>query len=305
MRPATADPAAGAMLAQPEVAMPAAPRPAEALPVDALGRPVPLAGEAPRIVSLVPSITELLYELGLGERVVGRTGFCIHPAPAVRAATKVGGTKDVDLDAVRALAPTHVIVNIDENRREDYEALSRWVPQVIVTHPVQVEDNLGLYHLLGTVFHRGAQAQALAHALQAELAACAPLAAGPARPVLYLIWREPWMTVGPDTYVARMLAQVGLRAVAPDSPRRYPEVDLGAPGMHPAPEAVLLSSEPYRFRERHCREVAALPGWQGVPVRLIDGEMVSWYGSRAIQGLRYLRQWRESLEQAFRDKTGP
>ena len=98
--PATAHPAAGAMLAQPTVAMPGAPRPAEALPVDALGRPVPLAGEAPRIVSLVPSITELLYELGLGKGVVGRTGFCIHPAPAVRAATKVGGTKDVDLDAV-------------------------------------------------------------------------------------------------------------------------------------------------------------------------------------------------------------
>ncbi|MEI8303051.1 MAG: helical backbone metal receptor [Burkholderiales bacterium] len=286
------------------VAAPVGATPVDA-PADALGRAVPLAGEAPRIVSLVPSITELLHDLGLGDRVVGRTGFCIHPAPAVRAAPKVGGTKDIDLDAVRALSPTHVIVNIDENRREDFEALSAFVPQVIVTHPVRVEDNLGLYHLLGTVFHRGPQAQALARALRAELGACAPLAESPARPVLYLIWREPWMTVGPDTYVARMLAQVGLQAVAPASSRRYPEVDLDAPDLHPMPEAVLLSSEPYRFRERHCREVAALPGWQGVPVRLIDGEMVSWYGSRAIQGLRYLRQWRESLEPALRAKAGP
>jgi len=263
---------------------------------DALGRPLRPAPGEPRIVSLVPSITELLFALGLGDRVVGRTGFCIHPAPAVRSATKVGGTKDVDLEAVRALAPTHVIVNIDENRREDFEALERLVPEVIVTHPIAVDDNLGLYAMLGVVFGRQHEADRLARALREELAACAPLAAGPLRRVLYLIWKQPWMTVGPDTYVARMLAQVGLVAVSPVSARRYPEVDLAAPGGDGRLDAVLLSSEPYQFRERHRRELAALPALAGCRVRLIDGEMVSWYGVRAIDGLRYLRDWRAALE---------
>ena len=236
------------------------------------GMPTSVHGE-PRIVSLVPSITELLFDLGLGERVVGRTGFCIHPSPAVRSVTKVGGTKDVDLAAVRALEPTHVIVNVDENRREDYDALERMVPQVIVTHPIEVEDNLALYAMLGAVFDRQARAAALAQALSTEIDACRERAAAwPSRRVLYLIWKSPWMTVGPETYVARMLARVGLVAVSPPSGRRYPEVDLAAPGADGALDAVLLSSEPYRFRERHVRELAALPELRGCLVRLIDGE---------------------------------
>ena len=279
----------------PQAPVEAAPR-LERLVCDALGRPLRPAGDAPRIVSLVPSITELLFALGLGDRVVGRTGFCIHPAPAVRAATKVGGTKDIDLDAVRALAPTQVIVNIDENRRVAFEALERLVPTVIVTHPIAVEDNLGLFMMLGAVFARQREADRLAQALREELAACAPLAAGPQRRVRYLIWKQPWMTVGPDTYVARMLAQVGLVAVSPVSSRRYPEVDPAAPDGDGPPDAVLLSSEPYRFREHHRRELAALPALAGSRVRLIDGEMVSWYGVRVIEGLRYLRDWRGTLE---------
>jgi ABC-type Fe3+-hydroxamate transport system substrate-binding protein len=265
--------------------------------IDALGRRLSPATGEPRIVCLVPSITELLFDLGLGGQVVGRTGFCIHPAPAVRAVAKVGGTKDVDLAAVRALAPTHVIVNIDENRREDHDALARMVPEVIVTHPIEVEDNLGLYAMLGAVFDRRAQATALMRALRAELDACHARAAGwTPRRVLYLIWKQPWMTVGPDTYVARMLARVGLVAVSPASARRYPEVDLDAPWRDGPLDAVLLSSEPYRFGERHVRELAALPALAGCAVRLIDGEMSSWYGSRAIAGLRYLRDWRDALD---------
>jgi len=275
---------------------------ADEIPTDALGRRLRRSAAQPRIVSLVPSITELLFDLGLGEQVVGRTGFCIHPAPAVRAVSKVGGTKDVDLDAVRSLAPTHVIVNVDENRREHFEALERLVPEVIVTHPIEVEDNLALYAMLGAVFDRQQQAAALAQALRDELAACqARIAAWPPRRALYLIWKNPWMTVGPDTYVARMLARVGLVAVSPASARRYPEVDLAALAADGPLDAVLLSSEPYRFRERHARELAALPALAGCVVRLIDGEMSSWYGSRAIAGLRYLRSWRDALDAGIAD----
>jgi len=120
--------------------------------VDAVGTEHAVAGSDARIVSLVPSVTELLCDLGLAAQLVGRTGFCIHPREVVRDIPKVGGTKDVNLDRIRELAPTHLVVNIDENEKETVEELARSVPSVIVTHPLAPEDNLGLYRLLGGIF---------------------------------------------------------------------------------------------------------------------------------------------------------
>ncbi len=268
---------------------------------DAIGREHAPVRERPRIVSLVPSLTELLFAMDLGGCVVGRTGFCIHPEPEVREVPKLGGTKDVDLAALRALAPTHVLMNIDENERETYEAIQASVPNVIVTHPIEVEDNLALYALIGGVFGRAAQADALSRALRAELAACAQQA-WPWQRVLYLIWRKPWMTVGPRTYIARMLAQVRWIAVSPDESQRYPDVDFARFGPQ-AFDRVLLSSEPYRFQERHAQALAQSPELGGRPVHLIDGEMTSWYGVRAIDGLRYLRGFRESCEASVPSPT--
>ena len=261
---------------------------------DALGRVHPRAGPGSRIVSLVPSLTELLFALELGPQVVGRTGFCIHPADAVRAVPKLGGTKDVDLDALRQLAPTHVLLNIDENEQPLFQQLEQFVPHVVVTHPIEVEDNFALYALLGGLFEREAQAAALADALRAELLACAR-AGWRWRRVLYLIWRNPWMTVGQRTYIARMLAQVRLTAVAPPSDDRYPTLELPGFGADRF-DVVLLSSEPYRFGAKHADELAAQPWLAGRPVLLIDGEMTSWYGARAIDGLRYLRAFRDELD---------
>lgn len=250
-----------------------------------------------RIVSLVPSLTELLFELGLGAQVVGRTGFCVHPRAALRKVPKVGGTKDVKLDAVRALAPTHLIVNIDENRRETVEALARFVPNVIVTHPCTPEDNLGLYCLFGGVFGCEAAAARLEQALREALARAQAVKAelAPER-VLYLIWREPWMTVARDTYVSAMLATVGwqtLPAVAGGAAGagRYPAFAWDEAWLAQV-QRVLLSTEPYRFVARHVDEVAAL---SARPSTLIDGEMASWYGSRVIEGLRYLAELRHRL----------
>ncbi len=236
-----------------------------------------------RIVSLVPSITELVCDLGLAEQLVGRTGFCIHPWETVRTIPKVGGTKDLKLDRIRELAPTHVIVNIDENRREDAEALAQFVPHIVVTHPLGPLDNMALYRQLGEVFDREAQAGRLCGELQTavdELRA----RDWPARDVLYLIWRDPWMVVSPDTYIARMLELVGWRTQPVDPAERYPTVALEEYAGRV--DRVLLSSEPFHFKEHHLSEVTAATG--GAHVSLIDGEMVSWYGSRAIQGLRYL-----------------
>lgn len=242
----------------------------------------------PRIISLVPSITELLFALGLGDRIVGRTGFCIHPADRVAAIPKVGGTKHLRMGVIRALAPTHVIVNVDENRREDAEALAAFVPEVIVTHPLGPADNLALYRQLGTIFGVEAAAEALCVAFEAASTAVARRVAGRVPDqVLYLIWRDPWMTVSPDTYISATLALVGWRTHPLAATDRYPVVRLEEYAHRI--DRVLLSSEPFHFKARHLAEVrAAVPG---ATVSLIDGEMCSWYGSRAIAGLHYLADY--------------
>ncbi|HEY4372928.1 MAG TPA: helical backbone metal receptor [Burkholderiales bacterium] len=261
--------------------------------IDAAGTRHAPAGPDARIACLVPSITELLCDLGLAPQLVARTGFCIHPKEVVAGIPKVGGTKDVDLEKLRALAPTHVVLNIDENTRPAAEALAAFVPHLVVTHPNAPEDNLALYRLLGGLFGRVQEAQALCRQLQAALAAARAAAAGRAgQEVLYLIWKDPWMTVSPATYIARSLATVGWRVPAQAGGARYPEVAL--PQAARAADLVLLSTEPYMFRQRHVAQLQAL--LPGKRVALIDGEMTSWYGSRAIAGLRYLPRLRAALD---------
>jgi ABC-type Fe3+-hydroxamate transport system substrate-binding protein len=262
--------------------------------VDAIGavhQPVTV-GEAVRIVSLVPSLTELLCDLGLAPLLVGRTGFCVHPREVLAAVPKVGGTKDVNIDRIRSLAPTHLLVNIDENEKPTVEALAAFVPNVIVTHPLAPRDNLALYRLLGGIFRAQQQAQALCAAFEAEYAALAALPHADERRVLYCIWQDPWMTISRDTYIARMLALIGWRQWQPWENARYP-VFTWSEALREEVDEVLLSTEPYRFSEAHAD---ALERQIGMPVRLVDGEMLSWYGSRAIAGLRYLRALR--LEEA-------
>ena len=254
----------------------------------------------PRIVSLVPSITELLFDLGLGPQLVGRTGFCVHPREALRSIAKVGGTKDVDLARVRALAPTHVIVNVDENTLPVVQALREFVPDVVVTHPLTVQDNAALYRLIGDRFDRGEQAQALARRLGDEIDATQRAAFAPLR-VLYLIWADPWMTVSADTYISSMLAAVGLSTVLSDAAVRYPVVDLDRDLARAGSiDALLLPSEPFRFEQAHVAALRERPVLRGCPVLRVDGEMTSWYGSRAIAGLAYLRGFRGELDAAVR-----
>ncbi len=259
---------------------------------DAAGKVHAPAQGTVRIVSLVPSLTEMLCDLGLADRLVGRTGFCIHPRDIVRQLAKVGGTKDVRIEAVQALAPTHLIVNIDENRYETVEALARIVPHVIVTHPCTPEDNFGLYRLFGALFGCEAAAERLCDELHAALGAAHALRDRlPPEEVLYLIWREPWMSVAHDTYIAATLAAVGWHNLSGQTALRYPTVDWADPRVQRVAR-VFLSTEPYRFGEQHLPEVEALAGR---PASLIDGEMCSWYGSRAAAGLRYLAALRQAL----------
>jgi ABC-type Fe3+-hydroxamate transport system substrate-binding protein len=260
---------------------------------DAAGKIHGPAKPGSRIVCLVPSITELLFELGLSDRVVGRTGFCIHPREQVKTVPKVGGTKDVNIEKIRALSPTHLIVNIDENEKPAVELLSKFVPNVIVTHPLAPLDNLALYRLIGGIFGCDERAEKLCADFQAAydqaFSACATL---PRERVLYLIWKDPWMTVSRDTYISRTLAAVGWDTVEIDSPDRYPKIKLTR-ALLSGVNRVLLSSEPYSFREKHVKEIRQLllpftDSRSPIAVSLIEGEMTSWYGSRAIEGMKYL-----------------
>jgi ABC-type Fe3+-hydroxamate transport system substrate-binding protein len=231
----------------------------------------------------VPSITELICELGLAGELVGRTGFCIHPKRELKAIPKVGGTKSVNLQKIRELAPTHVIVNVDENTRETADALAEFVPQVIVTHPLAPLDNLALYRQIGAAFGREIKAEVFCSRFESMYQEILERKFK-TRKVLYLIWKDPWMTVSRDTYVSRMLALFGLQTLPESADARYPRISLEDPWLRDI-DTVLLSSEPYRFREKHLGEIKnALDK----PAFLIDGEMTSWYGSRAIRGLRYL-----------------
>jgi ABC-type Fe3+-hydroxamate transport system substrate-binding protein len=251
-----------------------------------------------RIACLVPSLTELLFALDLGPQVVARTGFCVHPRALVRRVPKVGGTKDVDLDALRAARPTHLVVNVDENRRDVVEAARAFVPRVIVTHPLVPEDNRRLYALFGAIFGREDAARTLTRRFDAALADLeAAVASLPRERVLYLIWRAPWMTVARDTYVSATLGRAGFDTVPAAPASRYPALDDDDPAWHEA-QRILLATEPYAFRVRD-RDALALA--TGKRVDLIDGEWTSWYGPRAIEGLAALARFRATASGPVRE----
>lgn len=251
-----------------------------------------------RVVSLVPSLTELLFALGRGSCLVGRTGFCIHPSPAVRAVPKMGGTKTVDEAAVIAAAPTHLVVNVDENEKPTIDRLMQSLPhtELVVTHPCTLRDNRALYTQFGEVFDCKSQADALIAAFDQALEPIEIQRLDPI-PVIYLIWKDPWMTVSAATYIADMLACVGLQVRAPESDRRYPEIQWN----HFVPrvqDRVLFSSEPYRFGPAHAAAFAKAHGLPLAHCLLVDGEMTSWFGSRAIAGLRYLAELRRRIDRS-------
>lgn len=255
-----------------------------------------------RIASLVPSLTELLLALGLKPWVVARTGYCVHPVDQVADIPKVGGTKTVNLQKLRRLAPSHVLVNVDENTLPTVQALREFVPHVLVTHPCSPQDNLTLFDQIvadlpaagpwqATLQEQAALwKQRIAH----ELALTRPETFAAQR-VLYLIWREPWMTVARDTYLSRMLAQVNWQTW-PDvrggqhGAARYPLLAGDEPWLADV-QQVLLSSEPYAFGPGHVPQAQAL--CPQAAVRLVDGQALSWYGPRTVHGLQMLRAWAE------------
>lgn len=252
----------------------------------------PMASIEPRIASLVPSATELLCALGLAPWLVARTGFCVHPAAVVAAVPKIGGTKDVNLERLRALRPTHVLLNVDENLLATYQALQAWPGvELLVSHPGGPRDLPDLIAKCVDAFGDLPAVRTRADALLAELEAALAQPSPPPRTVLYLIWRAPWMGVARDTYISRQLGEAGWQTLpARDGGERgaarYPLLAADDADWRLADE-VWLSSEPYRFGEAHLAEVQGLA--PQARIRLVDGELCSWWGPRTAQGLAYLR----------------
>lgn len=246
-------------------------------------------GERPRrIVSLVPSLTELLFALGAGDAVVGATRYCTDPPDRVGSLTKVGGTKNPDLEAVTALRPELVVMNDEENRREDFEALSASGLRVLVTGPRTVDDGIRLIATLGAAVGRADLGTRLAAAQEAGVAAVrAALRGRPAVPCFCPIWKTPWMGFNADTYAYDVLRVAGGRNVLADRLERYPEVTLEEVAAH-APAVVLLPDEPYRFGARDLpalAPLAATPALRRGAVHLVDGKALAWYGLRIVDAV--------------------
>ena len=251
------------------------------LAIDQMGRTVDAPPRPQRIISLVPSQTELLYDLGLGERVVGITKFCIHPEVWFRNKPRVGGTKQVELAKVRALDPDLIIGNKEENQRVDIEALEREFP-VWMSDINDLPSALDMIRRVGTISGTTPMAEHIAIGIEAGFAQLPPLGQG--RSVAYLIWRTPWMVAGPGTFIHDLLRRCGYTNAFAHRSERYPEVTT-AEMVAADPDLIFLSSEPYPFAATHIAEMnLVLPG---VPVQLVDGEMYSWYGSRLLQSPAY------------------
>lgn len=246
---------------------------------------------ARRIVSLIPSITEILFAIGAGDRVVGCTIYCTEPPEGVATKTRVGGEKNPRLDVIRELSPDLVIANVEENVREHVETLRAWGIPVHVTYPRTVADGIRLVGELGALLEVGEPARGLEAELQARYDQVRAAAAGRRpRRVFCPIWRRPYMTINRDTYVHDMLAVSGGANVFGDEPTRYPEVSLEQVAAAD-PEVILLPDEPYRFRRAHVADFAPFPDLPAVRdgrIHLVDGKLLSWYGPRIAEALRVL-----------------
>ncbi|MFQ5897331.1 MAG: cobalamin-binding protein [Candidatus Methylomirabilia bacterium] len=244
-----------------------------------------------RIVSLIPSITETLFALGLGDAIAGVTIFCVEPRQGVVGKAKVGGQKNPKLDLIRSLKPDLVVANIEENLKEHVETLRGWGIPVFVTYPRTVWEGIEMVKELGMVTGADARAEEVASGLESLYRQAVSLskARGPVR-VFCPIWRNPYMTVNRDTYMHDMIRLSGGENVFADRPERYPQVSLEEVAVA-RPEVILLPDEPYRFRTAHIADFEAFedaPAVRDRRIHLVDGKRLCWYGPRIAEALETL-----------------
>ncbi|MFC5046511.1 ABC transporter substrate-binding protein [Aquimarina hainanensis] len=259
---------------------------------DQLGRSVLVERTPVRIVSLVPSLTELLVSLGLEDRIVGVTKFCVHPSHIRKSKTIVGGTKTVHYDRIKALTPDLIICNKEENTQEIVETLERDF-QVHVSDMYTLADVYELIGQYGALFEVTEAAATIKNAIAEDQEVFVRERAGvlPVR-VAYFIWRKPWMVAGGNTFINYLMQQGDFVNVYEET-TRYPEITLQSL-LEKQVQVVFLSSEPYPFADKHIEEIKKEIGDQ-IPIMLVDGEYFSWYGSRLLGAFEYFRELHREL----------
>ncbi|MCY1662753.1 ABC transporter substrate-binding protein [Chryseobacterium sp. SL1] len=243
-----------------------------------------------KVVSLVPSITEALFDLGLTEKeVVGRTKFCIHPAEKIKDVLVIGGTKNINIEKIKALQPDLILANKEENVKEQVEALMQDF-KVIVTNVENIEDNYYMLKNLGKIFHREEKAQLFNLKIYDVLNHSKiefPIK------VAYLIWNNPYMTIGSDTFIHKILGEIGFENIFKDR-KRYPVIqteDLAEA------ELIMLSSEPFPFKEKHIKELKKF--YPDKKIMIVDGEAFSWYGTHIAKCENYFKELISDLKHEF------
>ncbi|MER2996383.1 ABC transporter substrate-binding protein [Pontibacter populi] len=248
-----------------------------------MGRQVTLPTLPQRIVSLVPSQTELLFDLGLGDRIVGVTKFCIHPKAQVKTKTIVGGTKNFKFDVIDQLQPDLIIGNKEENYKEGIEQLQSKYP-VWMSDIYTFEDSLEMMLQLGNLTGTETKATELAQTIASGFEKLQP--GTPTIKTAYFIWRGPYMAVGGNNFINHILQRCGFENVFSEL-ERYPEITSDQL-QQARPQLILLSSEPYPFKEKHIAEFQAI--CPQAKIKVVDGEMFSWYGSRLAMAPAYLQR---------------
>lgn len=254
--------------------------------VDQMGRTVAVPDFPKKIISLVPSQTELLYDLGLKDRIAGQTLFCIHPKEHFKSAAKVGGTKKLNIQAIRDLQPDLIIGNKEENELAQIQELEKEFP-VWMSDIYNLPDALEMIRQIGAVVCMQEGAKAMALEIEAGFREIVIQNSSSAK-VLYFIWRKPYMVAGRNTFINDMLKYCGLENAILERDSRYPEIHEEIITSL-KPDVIFLSSEPYPFKEKHMEELASLCPM--AKIRIVDGEMFTWYGSSLLKAPHYFLEY--------------
>ena len=252
-----------------------------------MGNVITLPSPPKRIISLVPSQTELLFDLGCDEEIVGRTKFCIHPSDKIDAVSKIGGTKNFKLEVIDELQPDLIIGNKEENYQEGIEALQTKYP-VWMSDIEDLSDALDMIKQIGQVVDKASRAEAIAEQIQSDFDAIERLS--PLKKALYFIWQDPYMVTGAGTFINEMLPLAGCENLV--TQQRYPTL-AAEDIINLNPDVILLSSEPFPFQEKHVAAFQALV--PSATIRIVDGEMFSWYGSRLLKSAAYFKDLKRQI----------
>jgi ABC-type Fe3+-hydroxamate transport system substrate-binding protein len=259
---------------------------------DQLNRAIYLKSTPKRIVSLVPSQTELLVDLDLETSLVGVTKFCVHPHHLKKYKTVVGGTKQIKFDKIKALQPDIILCNKEENTRDIVEACEQICP-VHVSDIKSIDDCLAMILQYGQVFKKETKALEIHQEIQKKLDVFkSEISNTNTIKVAYCIWKDPWMVAGKETFINALLELNNFENVFSDQ-FRYPEITLEDMAAKEV-QLVLLSSEPFPFKNKHILEIEKGIS-KPIRIQLVDGELFSWYGSRLLKAFDYFKQLRQGL----------